>query len=319
MNKIKISVIIPIYNSTRFLNDNIRSICDQTLSEIEILFVDDCSTDNSVEIISKYKKNDNRIKILKNSNHEGAAIARNYGLKFANGEYIIFLDSDDLFDAKLLENLYNLAKEKNCDIVFTKYSIIDENGIFIDRNQGVSDNVKEDINYADLSEYYNLFTITTPAPWNKLYKKSFLIEKNILFQNLATCNDLFFFKYSFVEARSIYFKNKELIKYRQYCGDNISSKRHKYCSCCIDANRLVFKKLKNSNKNVSIINFFYFSSISNFIYEYKKIISKIEKIVFLKNIYYFLPKKYFFYMCFKIKCSEKLFKIIEKTLFHLFW
>ena len=106
---IKISVIIPIYNAGAYLRPALDSVIDQTLREIEIICVDDGSTDNSLEIIKEYQKVDERIRIVA-ENNAGPALARNNGMRRARGEYIAFLDADDIFEPTLLEDLYTLAK-----------------------------------------------------------------------------------------------------------------------------------------------------------------------------------------------------------------
>ena len=301
MDEIKVSVVVPFYNNSEFLEECIKSICGQTLKDIEILFIDDCSTDNSLDLINKYSKQDKRIKILRNQKHSGAGAARNIGLKFAQGEYIIFLDADDIFSKDLLSDLYNLAKKKNSDIVFSRYSIIDRNGEVIANNQGVSNNIYENVNYAIFLEKINIFRISTPAPWNKLYRRKFIIDNGIFFQELTTCNDVYFAKRSFVDAKTIYFKDKELVKYRRYIGNNITSSRCKHSDNNITANGKVLKYLTQSGKSKIIIKFFYISEIKIFLYECNNINDYKERKEFIRKIYKFIPKKYFIYVYLQIK------------------
>lgn len=115
MENIKISVIVPVYNVETYLNQCIESIINQTLKDIEIIFVNDGSTDRSREILSNYR-NDSRIIIIDKEN-EGIGAARNTGLDYAKGEYIYFLDSDDYIELNMLEKLYNLAVSEEADIV----------------------------------------------------------------------------------------------------------------------------------------------------------------------------------------------------------
>ena len=105
MSEIKVSVIMPVYNAETYLEEAIECLICQTLKEIEIICVDDGSTDRSLEILEEYSKRDDRIKILHQRNLY-AGVARNNGLKQANGEFVIFLDSDDLFERGLLEKTY---------------------------------------------------------------------------------------------------------------------------------------------------------------------------------------------------------------------
>lgn len=107
-----VSIIVPIYNSEKFLYSLLNNLIQQTYKNIEIILVDDGSTDNSLKICNEFKKNDNRIKILSKEN-EGVSVTRNKGIDVATGEYITFLDSDDTLNSKYIEELVNNIDE-NC-------------------------------------------------------------------------------------------------------------------------------------------------------------------------------------------------------------
>ena len=113
MRKVKVSVIIPVYNTEKYLEKCLYSVCNQTLSDIEIICINDCSTDNSREILNKYAADDERIKIINFEENKGAAAARNAGIDAATGEYIGFVDSDDYPDLDFYEKLYNKAENRN--------------------------------------------------------------------------------------------------------------------------------------------------------------------------------------------------------------
>lgn len=115
---IKISIIIPVYNTEKYLKECIESTLNQSLKDIEIICINDGSTDNSLKILENYRKYDSRIKII-NQKNKGVSEARNNGMKIARGKYIHFLDSDDFYsDNKALEILYNFIEEKKVDILF---------------------------------------------------------------------------------------------------------------------------------------------------------------------------------------------------------
>ena len=115
--KPKVSVIIPIYNVQNFLIDCLDSIVKQSLKEIEIICVNDGSTDDSLSLLLNYSKIDNRIMIIDQRNR-GLSEARNTGIKFSNGEFIYFLDSDDLLRLNALYELYEYSKKYNLDIIY---------------------------------------------------------------------------------------------------------------------------------------------------------------------------------------------------------
>lgn len=122
-----ISIILPVYNASKFIDDTINTVLEQTYTNFELLLVNDCSIDDSVEKIKKYK--DKRIKLINNDKNSGAAITRNNGIKEANGKFICFLDADDLWDKTKLEKQINFMKEKDCEFSFTGYEFANENGI----------------------------------------------------------------------------------------------------------------------------------------------------------------------------------------------
>lgn len=109
MEKIKISVIVPVFNAEKYLKMCLNSLVSQTLKNIEIICIDDGSTDNSLAILDKFKSKDNRIKIIKQKNY-GVSMARNNGISEAQGEYIGFVDADDWVDKDFFEKLYNAAQ-----------------------------------------------------------------------------------------------------------------------------------------------------------------------------------------------------------------
>lgn len=125
---ILISVIIPIYNAELYLQKCLDSVVNQTLKDIEVICVDDGSTDNSVDIIKKYMMSDSRIKLFQQSN-KGAGAARNYGLKYAIGKYVHFLDSDDWLDLSAYEKTHNVIEETKSDICIFLYTRYDNKKI----------------------------------------------------------------------------------------------------------------------------------------------------------------------------------------------
>ena len=123
-----VSIVVPVYNAARFIDETIQTVLDQTYANWELLLVDDKSTDESVKIIHKYQKKDERIKLFKLSENTGAAIARNTGIDNATGRYLAFLDADDLWVNNKLELQVAFMQEKNAAFTFTGYEFADENG-----------------------------------------------------------------------------------------------------------------------------------------------------------------------------------------------
>jgi len=126
MKKGLVSIVVPVYNAERYLKDTLQTVLDQTYEKWELLLVDDCSTDTSVEIIKTYK--DKRIKLILQEKNSGAAVTRNRGIVEATGEYIAFLDADDIWMQNKLKNQIQFMKEKKCAFSFSSYEFADEFG-----------------------------------------------------------------------------------------------------------------------------------------------------------------------------------------------
>ena len=123
-----VSVIMPSYNSARFVSEAIKSVMNQTYQNWELLITDDCSKDNSVEVINKYTAQDSRVKLEALKKNVGAASARNISLEKAKGEYIAFLDSDDTWNLDKLEYQIDFMRKRNLPFTFSNYEIMEENG-----------------------------------------------------------------------------------------------------------------------------------------------------------------------------------------------
>ena len=169
---IKLSIIIPVYNVEKYIEKCINSLINQTLKELEFIFVNDGTPDNSVDIIKKYQKIDKRIKLLE-KNNGGQASARNLGLKHAKGEYIAFLDSDDYVSENMYQTLYNRAKKDNLDIVLCNYFLVYKDKI----EKNINNITKEKEKKITPEEYITL----SPSPWNKIIKREYLEKQNFIF------------------------------------------------------------------------------------------------------------------------------------------
>lgn len=167
----KVSVIIPVYNTEKFLRKCLDSVCNQTLQDIEIICINDCSTDGSLEILREYAGKDNRIKLIELLENCGAAKARNIGIDIAEGEYLGFVDSDDFIDLDFYKKLYGKAKETDADAVKGKLYLYDinTNKVYLEAWIDINDSVKK-----NKANFY--FTFTTA-----IYKSSLIKEYNIRF------------------------------------------------------------------------------------------------------------------------------------------
>ncbi|WP_198295004.1 glycosyltransferase family 2 protein [Brachyspira pilosicoli] len=213
---IKVSVIVPVYNVEIYLRECLNSIINQTLKEIEIICIDDCSSDNSYNILEEYAKKDNRVKIFKNTQNESVGYNRNLGLKEARGEYISFIDSDDFISEDFLYNLYNTAKKYDSDMVNTL-------NIKFYKNQKITKFYytfydKEFESTWNLNDIENSFSKQAIAPyvWNKIYRTSFLVNNNLNFMTtkFGASEDTNFLVKLMLHKPKISFNNNSIYYYR---------------------------------------------------------------------------------------------------------
>lgn len=170
MEKDLISIVVPVYNAEKFLTDTINTVLSQTYENWELIFVDDKSNDKSKEIISEYLNKNKKIKLIENKENSGAAVSRNNGIKEAKGNYIAFLDADDLWKKEKLEKQLKFMKERNCAFSFTGYEFANENG----NRAGKIVKVPNEIDYKKALKNTVISTITVMLDINKLGKE--LIE-----------------------------------------------------------------------------------------------------------------------------------------------
>lgn len=237
--EILVSVIIPVYNAALFLDQCLDSVVNQTLRDIEIICVDDGSTDNSVDIIKKYMMSDSRIKLFRQSN-KGAGAARNFGLKYATGKYVHFLDSDDWLDLSAYEKTYGIIEEAKSDICIFLYTRYDNKKnterkveLFkVDSSRYLVTNFKK--------EYWH-FCNTSVVPWNKLYLREFLISIGAYFDEIICANDRAFYFQVITAATKIVKYPEYLIYYRENNDSSlVGSGREKHFDCHLIANSRIF-------------------------------------------------------------------------------
>lgn len=184
----KVSVIVPVYNSEKYLRDCLESLVNQTLDDIEIICINDGSKDKSVEILKEYKNKDSRIVIIDQLN-QGVSAARNNALKIANGEYIGFVDSDDWVDTDYFESMYNAASKNDCDSVICGF----EKAFNKDSSGKKYLKFKKEKIYSKTADKYNISDIFKKAYlWNKIYKRSVINDLKLEFPPVSSYEDMMF-------------------------------------------------------------------------------------------------------------------------------
>jgi len=229
-NDIKVSVIIPIYNAYDYLRPALDSVLDQSLTDIEVICIDDGSTDHSLEIIKEYQKRDHRIRIV-TENNAGVSTARNKGLVRARGEYIIFLDADDFYHPDLLLKTYNRAEADNLDITLVRFDLFNNKTLkfspSIDEEHG---DIYKDGAVASKNEYPNyILSSVSGYVWNKLFRASFLKEKELMFApELYVFEDTYFVCCAMSLAERVGRIDEVLVHHRIYSDQSRAKLFKKY-------------------------------------------------------------------------------------------
>lgn len=244
----KVSVIIPVYNVEKYLRECLDSVVNQTLKEIEIICVDDGSTDSSLDILKEYATKDNRFTIITQKNLH-AGVARNRGIQLAKGEYVHFLDSDDWIEQDAYEKLYKILKDNKADLVkFKAYSFNNQTGETTSRPY-------LDIKWVDekcFNTCLNIIedtknTIKLPdSPWSGFYNLDFLKRNNIYFDDFICANDVGFFYRCIINAEKIYLSSEKLVYYRENMKNSLIAKRAENFNC----QTALYKVVKNVSKNL---------------------------------------------------------------------
>lgn len=240
MQIFKISIIVPVYNAEKYLDRCIKSIYAQTLSDYEIILVNDGSKDESLSLCRKYAENDSRITVIDKENG-GAGSARNKGIEIAKGEYLAFPDADDWFEPNMYEELYVLAKKGDYDIVFSGVNNYSQDLKLLSTAKcplvdfKTQDECRKNI--------MTLFPTTTifDVPWNKLYKRELVVENDIRFTDLRRCQDAVFNLDVYRCAKSVISTEKA---YYNYLNNDVDKVNKKFPKNYIDINIYYYYHIK---------------------------------------------------------------------------
>ena len=286
----KVSIVMPLYNAGKYLEESLVSVLNQTLSEFELICINDASTDDTMSILQKFAARDERIKILINDERSGAAYSRNRGIKAAVGKYLSFLDGDDIFEEEMLDCAYREAEQDSADIVIFEVEHCPSDDIHTKRYVIHSD--------AFLNRYCNKpFKIQEHMPYefmnwklgpvNKLYNREFIVNNNLEFQTLSCSNDVYFvFMVLALSDKIRYLRDSRVMIYARDHNEpsRISYNRDPMCSYL--AFLQIVKELKQRNKLADVYPQYYyqfFFSVRDALFRCKREEDKIKFYEFLRN------------------------------------
>lgn len=305
----KISIIIPVYNMSKFLRECLDSVINQTLHDIEIICIDDCSTDNSLEILKEYATRDTRIKIIEQEVNQGQGVARNEALKISTGEYIGFVDPDDWIEPNMYEEMYNKAKENNSDIVVCNIEKFYNNSSFIQIVNPISwvaeidKTIKTNINF-NLKNIENISLCkTSDVVWCRIYKKQFIKDNNIRFSKIKIGEDKLFSGLAVILANKIVHINKPFYHWRFYRKQQRKINKEMDVKC-VELLNEIYKHNPSEKLKNNIIQYLAKQALEEYL---KDLYSKNERIYLYKSL-----KKYLPYECFIIFKNNLIFYYIKQ-------
>ena len=250
---VKMSVIIPVHNAEKYIFQCLYSVLEKQKIGLEVICVDDCSTDSTLQILQRFEKRYPNVHVLKNEENMYAGNCRNRGLLAARGNYVHFLDSDDYVVPNSYEKLYNLAWDNDLDFVKTTAKGFD------DKTGEEAANPRYSMSLLDSSLNEKLLDFSsTPGlfmaamslvPWNAIYKRTFLLENNIRFNPLFCVNDRSFFVETCVKGKRMMAAREDIVCHRTNVSDSLVAKRLGHFDCQFESYRIM-KKICDDN-NVS--------------------------------------------------------------------
>lgn len=232
---IAISIIMPLYNAEKYLRECIACLLNQTFQGFELICINDCSTDSTGSILQDFLQEDARIKLINNDRQRGAAVSRNIGMRAAKGNYLIFLDGDDIFDEDLLSAAYHKIEQYRADIVMFDYKHVASEDIYNKKRMQHGERYMERYSRQIFSvreqnpyEFLNWHS----AACNKLYRKTFIENNQLEFQDLKSSNDVYFsYMALLLSDRTIVLDDERIMVYaRDHMGEaRISNNRNPIC------------------------------------------------------------------------------------------
>ena len=227
-NSPTVSIVVPVYNAADYLPECLDSLLVQTLKDIEIICVDDGSTDGSLDILRSYEQRDPRVAVLK-QNNSGPGVARNNGIEAARGKFLYFLDADDFCHPDFLEKAVRASQENDADMVVCRFNLYNQH-VRVEISPAWT--LRSDLYPASAFDWTSnpndLFATFHNYPWNKLCRTEFIKANQIRFQNIYLTEDFLFSAKALVLARRIVCLDEPLISHREGTQTNVMASKHRH-------------------------------------------------------------------------------------------
>lgn len=313
-----ITIIIPVYNAGKYLKELLQSIITQSFDykRIEVIMVDDCSTDNSREIMNEYSlKYENFKAVFLEKNNKIAGKARNVGMELSHGKYLMFADADDFYPEKAIEKMYQEIENKNADFIIGNYINTDEDGTIWEKP--IFDIEKYQEIKLDIKDYNKSFFVLNGSSCNKIYRTEFVKSNNLTFLEGVPGEDAYFVNGCFLNSSNAYYIPYTMYCYRQRNGNKQNtSVSHSCSSGYFSGINIAYKEIYREFKEKNQIAFYRYTYAKNMSYMlYKFIDSKSltdnERIDILKNM------RWFYELSVKLKvpaCQKAQEMIVEKII-----
>lgn len=245
-----VSVVMPVYNSAAFLAQSVGTVLGQSMTDFELILVDDGSTDDSLERLKSYQ--DTRVKVLTQQN-QGAGVARNLGMSHARGKYILFLDSDDYFSPDMLAVLTQKAEQTGADVTICRATCFDhQTGGELPsewlRKDGFLARLEGRDRFEPAEMHDCLFQFTYGWAWDKLFRLEFVREEKLVFPNFPTSHDLCFVYPALVCCKTIAVTHQQLVFYRMNRHGSVSDTRSEHLQAPFQAISFLEDWLQKRNR-----------------------------------------------------------------------
>ncbi len=251
-----VSVIIPSYNAADYIAQTLESVLAQTLTDIEVIVVDDGSTDNTRNIVADFANKDPRLMLVEQAN-QFAGVARNNGMSKARGKYLYFLDADDYIESNALEELVNAIEQHGADIAIAKSEGFDNTTGDTWTIDGALNGVDFDRPIAHAEYCDRLFQSFIGWPWDKLFRKEFIDKTALTFQPLRTTNDALFVFCALALADTIVCLDSVLFRHRTNNKNSLEGSRSKSWNNALCAIRAIGDRLSESTRGRACLNSYY--------------------------------------------------------------